>query len=128
MRTVTIAVVAGLVAWSGAASARTFNVVSGGSVRVAQAYSLNPDCTPIGKPAIRMTQPPQHGRVTIRSARIYPAFPASNPRIVCNTHRVPALEGVYIADRGYVGTDSSSFEIIYGSGNYRQYTVSITVR
>jgi len=120
--------VAGLGIWSGDARAQTYNAISGRPLRILNAYSTNPDCSSIGQAVVRMTQAPQHGHVIIRSASIYPNFPASNPRSACNARRVPGVEAVYVSERGYLGFDSASFDIIYASGSYRQYTPTINVR
>jgi hypothetical protein len=118
-----------IVTWSGAASAQTtFNVAAGHQVRVNWAISLNPDCTPDGQIVVRMTQPPQHGRVTIRNGRAFPNYPSSNIRNVCNTRRVPAVESYYRPEPGYTGFDSVSFETIFPGGSYRQNTANIQVR
>jgi hypothetical protein len=117
------------VAWSGTASAQTaFNVAAGHEVRVYWAYSLNPDCTPDGQIVVRMTQPPQHGRVAIRNGRPFPNYPSSNTRNVCNVRRVPGIEAYYQPSSGYTGPDSASFETIFPNGEYRQYTANIQVR
>jgi hypothetical protein len=115
--------------WSGAASAQaTYNVVAGHEVRVVWAYSLNPDCSSLGQVVVRVTQPPQHGRVTIRNSRSFPNFASSNSHSVCNTRRVPGVEGYYRPASGYAGPDSVSFDVIYPSGNYQQSTANIQVR
>ena len=124
----TLAVVATLVAWGGTASAQTYNVVSGNAVRLINAISANPDCTSTGRAVVRVTQPPQHGRITIRSAAMFPRFEPSNPRSICNTRRVPGVEAVYVSERGYVGSDSAAFEAIFPNGEYRTGSSNITVR
>jgi hypothetical protein len=125
---VTVVAAAALVATCGTASAQTYNVVSGHPVRLVNAISANPDCTSTGRAVVRVTQPPQHGRIAIRSAAMFPTFEPSNPRSICNTRRVPGVEAVYVSERGYVGADSASFEVIYAGGVYRQYSASIMVR
>lgn len=70
----------------------------------------------------------QHGRVTIRSGGVFPNFPASNVRNVCNTRRVPGVEAYYRPEPGYLGFDSVGFETIFPSGDYRTYTANIQVR
>ena len=117
------------IAWSGDALAQTtYNVVPGHQVRVLWAYSLNPDCTSLGQVVVRMTQPPQHGRVTTRSGRSFPTFASSNSHSVCNTRRVPGVEAYYQPAAGYAGSDAVSFEVMFPSGNYQQSTANIQVR
>lgn len=117
------------VAWSSTVSAQSaYNVVAGHEVRVYWASSLNPDCTPNGQIVVRMTQPPQHGRVAIRNTRLFPSYPSSSNRNVCNTRRVPGIEAYYQPASGYTGFDSASFEAIFPNGEYRQYTANVQVR
>jgi len=126
------AVLAGLlssVAWPGAASAQTtFNVATGHEVKVSSWVSINPDCTPTGQIVMRVTQAPQHGRVSIRNAAVFPNFPSSNVRSVCNRRRVPGVEAHYRPESGYLGFDSVSLEMISPGGVYRSYTANIQVR
>lgn len=117
------------VAWSGAATAQTtINVVAGHQVQVRWAYSVNPDCTSYGQIVVRITQPPQHGRVVIRNGRGFPNFPSSSKFYVCNTRRVPGVAAFYQPEPGYAGFDSVGFETIYPNGDYRQDTKNIQVR
>lgn len=117
------------VAWSSLASAQTtYNVVAGHQVRVYWAISLNPDCTPDGQVVVRVTQPPQHGRITIRNGRLFPNYQSSNIRNVCNARRVPGVEAYYQPASGYTGFDSVNFETIFPAGAYRQNTANIQVR
>lgn len=117
------------VAGSGCAWAQTtYNVVAGHEVRVNWGVAINPDCRSSGQVVMRVTQPHQHGRVTIRSGGVFPNFPASNVRNVCNTRRVPGVEAYYRPEPGYLGFDSVGFETIFPSGDYRTYTANIQVR
>jgi hypothetical protein len=116
-------------AWANNASAQTaYNVVAGHEVKVYWAYSLNPDCTPNGQIVVRLTQQPQHGRIAIRNARLFPNYPSSNIRYVCNTRRVPGIEAYYHPASGYIGFDTAAFESIFPNGEYRTYAASIQVR
>jgi hypothetical protein len=77
---------------------------------------------------VRITQPPQHGRVVIRNGRNFPNFPNSSKFYVCNTRRVPGVEAFYQSEPGYTGFDSVGFETIYPNGAYRQDTKNVQVR
>jgi hypothetical protein len=96
--------------------------------RVYWGVAVNPDCTSMGQTVIRLTQAPQHGRITIRNASMFPNFPESNPRNICNRRRIPGAEAVYRPDRGYAGPDSAGFELIAPNGAYRSGSVNIMVR
>jgi hypothetical protein len=128
MRHSSVVCLTGLVMLSDAALAQSYTVAADHQARVYYTYSTNPDCTSFGQVIVRLTQAPQHGRVTIRNATVYPNFPASNIRSVCNRRRVPGVEAHYIPERGYTGPDSVSFETIFPDGLYRQSTATISVR
>ena len=66
-------------------------VLSGATVQLGFFCSINPDCTAAGIPTVRITQPPEHGRVTVSRTRGFCYFQRPNPRRACNRRRV---EGV----------------------------------
>jgi len=75
MREFALASVAVLLLSPGVALAQAaYNVTAGHQVRVYYAYAVNPDCTSVGQVVIRMTQAPQHGRITMRNGSAFPNF------------------------------------------------------
>jgi hypothetical protein len=88
---------------------------------------VNPDCTNIRYPEIRITQQPQHGRLQIIKTTVFPNFPPSNVRHVCNTRRVPGIEVHYSSEKGFVGTDIVALEVFTagGSSRNRRHTISV---
>ena len=106
----------------------TGTAASGHPVRIYYAYATNPDCSSQGQPVIKLAQAPQHGKVTISRGGVFPNFPASNIRNACNRRRVSGLEVYYVSQRGYTGTDTAAFEVIFPDGQLRQLTVFINVR
>lgn len=115
--------------WSSAASAQpTFNVAAGHDVKISSWVSVNPDCASTGQIVMRITQAPQHGRVSIRNAGIFPNFPSSNVRSICTARRVRGVEAYYRPESGYLGFDAVGLEMISPGGAYRAYTANIQVR
>lgn len=89
---------------------------------------LNPDCSFVGYPTVRITNGPTHGRVIIRKGKYYPNYSSSNPRNVCNTRRVDATIIKYKSESGYLGWDSFSVDVIFVGGSERLDDFQITVK
>lgn len=101
-------------------------VVSGQPLILYGAYATNPDCTSAGQVVVRVVQSPEHGRVNIRQAGVFPNFPESNPRSICNRRRVNGMKATYVSQRGYVGSDLAILEVFFPAG--RAYRVRIPIR
>jgi hypothetical protein len=125
-----IACFAALLSPIAAAHAQTVSraAASGVPLKLIFANSTNPDCTSIGQPTIKLVEAPQHGHTRISAARDFPTFREGNVRTVCNTRRVAGASAYYVSQRGYVGPDSTTIEIIYRSGRLLHVTYSISVR
>ncbi len=102
--------------------------LSGASINIYHAYSVNPDCSSAGQMVVRVTNPPQHGRIVVKNAQVFPFFPEFNPRSVCNRRRVPGVRVFYSSDRGYTGSDAAAIEIFSPSGQTHDVSYSISVR
>ena len=110
------------------ASAQADKVVaSGRPLQLYRAYSTNPDCTSAGAVVLRVVQPPAHGRVSIRQAGVFPNFPESNPRNVCNRRRVPGVQAIYTSQRGYLGPDSVVLQVLFPAGRGSNVSIAINV-
>jgi hypothetical protein len=90
--------------------------------------ATNPDCSSRGETVVRLTQAPQHGKVTIARASDFPSFPKGNTRYSCNKKRVAGTATVYVSEKGYTGTDSAAIEIIFPTGATARRSYTITVR
>lgn len=101
---------------------------SGSPIVLLQVYATNPDCSAAGRPVVRPTQSPEHGRMTISNTSVFPNFPQGNVRSVCNRRRVPGVIIRYVSQRGYTGTDAAAFEVYFPSGQARRASFFITVR
>lgn len=110
------------------ASAQAEKVVaSGRPLMLYNAYYTNPDCTSGGTVVMRVSQAPEHGRVSIHPTGVFPRFPESNIRNVCNRRRVPGMEATYVSQRGYLGPDLVVLEVLFPNGTGRRVTLPIRV-
>ena len=74
-------------------------VVSGKPLILYQAWATNPDCTSAGAVVLRVAEGPEHGRISIRPASLFPRFSDTNPRSICNRRRVPGMQAMYVLSR-----------------------------
>jgi hypothetical protein len=91
-------------------------VASGRPLMLYEANATNPDCTSAGAVVLRLAQPPEHGRVSIRRTGVFPRFAESNLRSVCNRRRVPGVQATYVSQRGYLGPDFVILEALFPRG------------
>ena len=124
MRTIWIAL--GLVLSLSPAHAQKV-VASGRPLMLYQAWATNPDCTSAGTVVVRVAQPPEHGRLSIRQTGVFPRFPESNLRSACNRRRVPGVLATYVSQRGYVGPDLAVLEVLFPAGRGVRVTLPIRV-
>ena len=96
-------------------------------LRVATLFDLNPDCSVIGVPTVRILEPSKSGSITVEKGTGFPNFPASNSRSKCNANSVDGQVIFYMPEAGYVGTDSVTAEIIYpdGTASMRRYAIEV---
>jgi hypothetical protein len=96
-------------------------------LRVATLFDLNPDCSVIGIPTVRILEPSKSGSVTVEKGTGFPNFPANNARSKCNASSVDGQVIFYMPEAGYVGTDSVTAEIIYpdGTASTRRYAIEV---
>jgi hypothetical protein len=96
-------------------------------LRVAFLYDLNPDCSVIGTPTVRIVEQPKSGKVAVENGTGFPNFPASNIRSKCNSDRAEGTVLSYMPNPGYAGSDSVLVDIIYPDGNAikRRYAIEV---
>jgi hypothetical protein len=96
-------------------------------LQVAFLYDINPDCSVIGVPTVRIVEQPKSGKAAIENGTGFPAFPANNPRSKCNQSRNDGAIISYTPDPGYTGADSITVDIIYPDGNAakRRYAIDV---
>jgi len=103
-------------------------VASGGHVILWVATALNPDCSSNGPVTFKVVKSPTHGKMSIRSARVFPSYPPNNLRSVCNTRRVAGQQVNYVSRNGFTGVDLVEFEIFYPAGQGTITRIPIIVR
>lgn len=122
-------IVAVLCLASTAAHAQYRKVVpSGKPLMLYRATSVNPDCSASGVVTMRIMEAPEHGRITIRRARLFPTYPESNPRHHCNQRRVESVQAVYTSHRDYTGSDHMAIEIFFPAGQHERHSFGVSVR
>lgn len=87
---------------------------SGHTINVYETTGLNPNCSRTGAVTFRTIRSPLHGKLSIVSARVFPTYPSSNIRSVCNSRAVPGYRATYTSARGYVGRDTAEFQVLAG--------------
>jgi hypothetical protein len=118
----------GLCASSAQAFTFSGTIVAGAKHQVGQYSTVHPDCTSEGYATVRVTNPPQHGTVSMRKGKGFAAFPAGDPRSVCNTRKVDGVIVDYQPQPGFIGTDYFSLDAISAAGAERMDDYQITVK
>ncbi|UDL93892.1 hypothetical protein LGH83_15200 [Lichenihabitans sp. PAMC28606] len=90
--------------------------------------SVNPDCTSVGTPTVRLVDGPSRGTITTDKGRDFMVFPRSNVRHVCNRRRLSGLKLFYKSQSGFLGVDHVRVLILSASGTGREATYAIDVR
>ena len=102
-------------------------VIAGKPVKVYRAMNLNPDCSSSGDSVYRIIKKPQHGSLSVKMAKDFAEYPASNSRHVCNTRASSAVRLWYTPAGRYTGMDEFAFTVIYPSGTTEQRTIRVNV-
>jgi hypothetical protein len=97
-------------------------------LRVAFLYDLNPDCSLIGVPTVRILEPPKSGQVTVEKGAGFTNSPANNLRSKCNADRTDGAVMTYVPNPGYKGMDTVVADIIYPDGFAKKRRYAIEVR
>jgi len=101
-------------------------VAVGGVLKVGHYASVNPDCSPLGMPVVRLSVPPTHGVVRTIQTSGFSHF--SGPFAQCDARRVAGVSVEYRPERGFAGADSFSLDIIYASGRERVESFTIMIK
>ncbi|NTG84521.1 hypothetical protein [Rhizobium rhizogenes] len=99
--------------------------VSGERTRIGRDWSLNPDCSMLALPKVRVLEAPKHGKLEINSEAIFPT--ASGFYKKCNATRVRGTVEYYTSDKGFVGKDRIVTRSSYGDGLVQDATTNINV-
>jgi hypothetical protein len=121
-----VSLTAAIVTSSPAQAQNSKTVVAGQTLMVGHYASVNPDCSSLGMPVVRLSAPPAHG--AIRSVKTSGFSRFGKPFQECNTRRVRGVTVEYRPEKGFTGADSFGLDIIYASGRERTEAFSVTVK
>jgi hypothetical protein len=91
-------------------------------IRVGVYVNIRPDCTSGPLPSIKLTSPPENGKVTVKRARVT----ATNVK-QCLAVEVPAFIAFYRSRADFVGVDVLTLEVTFPGGKTEVQRFSITV-
>jgi hypothetical protein len=96
-------------------------------LRVATLFDLNPDCSVIGIPTVRILESSKNGGVIVEKGSGFPNYPANNSRSKCNSNAADGEVIFYMPEAGYVGADAVMVEVIYpdGAASTRRYAIEV---
>jgi hypothetical protein len=101
---------------------RTVKAQGGRDVRIGVFASIRPDCTAGALPTIRLKVPPEHGKVTVKQAKLR----TTNFR-QCLAVEVPAFVAIYRSKPGYSGDDVVVLEVVNPAGKIQVQRITIKV-
>jgi hypothetical protein len=90
--------------------------------------TLNPDCSPVGYPSVRLVAAPSNGSVSIFKGSAFPVYASTNPRSACILRRRAGTLIEYRPRRNFEGSDSFTLDIIFPDGGDRTDSFNITVK
>jgi hypothetical protein len=101
---------------------RTANGQPDSDIRVGVYVNIKPDCTSGPLPAIQLTSPPEHGKVTVKQGKVT----ATNYK-QCLAVEVPAFIAFYRSRSDFAGVDVMTLSIKYPGGKTEVQRISVTV-
>ena len=121
---VTALVVAGIT--SASAQVQSVNRMVSGQpdtdIRVGVYANIRPDCTSGPLPSIKLTSPPENGKVTVKKAMVT----ATNYK-QCLALQVPAFVALYRSRADFAGVDVLTLEVKVPGGKTEVQRISVTV-
>ena len=91
-------------------------------------YALNPDCSSVGIPTVRIIEQPHNGNITVENGTGYSNFPPENQRYECNKRKSEGVVVVYDPHPGFTGADSITLDFITPRGLELKRHYSIEVK
>ena len=91
-------------------------------IRVGVYVNIRPDCTTGPLPSIQLTSPPEHGKVTVKTAKVT----LTNYK-QCLAMQVPAFAVFYRSRPGFAGVDVVTVEVKFPGGRTELQRISVTV-
>jgi hypothetical protein len=101
---------------------RAANGQPGTEIRVGVYVNVRPDCTSGPLPSIQLTSPPEHGKVTVKRAKIT----LTNYKR-CLATEVPGFAVFYRSRPDFAGVDVLMVEIKFPGGRTELQRISVTV-
>ena len=103
-------------------SEKSARAQSGKDVRIGVYVNVKPDCTSGPLPAIRLSEAPSNGTVTVRKGNVT----ATNYK-QCLALQVPAFVAIYRSRGEFSGIDTLELEVKYANGRVELQKFRITV-
>jgi len=91
-------------------------------IRIGLYVNVQPDCTSGPLPTIRLSTPPAHGKVTVKSAKVK----ATNYK-QCLALEVPGFVAFYRSAPGFSGSDVAVLEVKFPNGRTEVQKITVTV-
>jgi hypothetical protein len=108
------------------AQVQTVNRVANGQpdtdIRVGVYANVSPDCTPGPLPSIQLTSPPEHGKVTVKTATIT----LTNYK-QCLAMQVPGFVLFYHSRPDFAGVDVLTVEVKFPGGRTELQRINVRV-
>jgi hypothetical protein len=101
---------------------------SGFPIQIALVFVPNPDCTANWNFNLKTTEEPKYGTLKLSRGDIWPRLPASNPNHGRSGKRIQGLRVIYQSNKGYVGPDNVSLDVIFPHGSEWIDDISVTVK
>jgi hypothetical protein len=95
---------------------------SGKPIQVGLYLNVRPDCTAGPLPTIRLTGPPEHGKVAVKKANVS----ATNFK-QCLAFEVPGLVAFYQSEAKFAGVDTLTLEVRFPGGRTEVQKITVTV-
>jgi hypothetical protein len=102
------------------------SVAAGSVLLLGHFASVNPDCSPLGRTIVRISNAPAHGAVFLREGRGFSVFRGGFEH--CSAVKVEGVSAIYRPQHGYIGADAVGLDVIYPSGSERTENFNITVK
>jgi tetratricopeptide (TPR) repeat protein len=92
-----------------------------------RSHDLNEDCTSIGAVNVEISQPPNHGSISIQKMLFFPSYPSGNVRSVCDSRKAPGTVVFYYPNAGYSGIDEAILTVTNPEGKVTKLEITIAV-
>ena len=91
-------------------------------IRAGVFATIRKDCTAGPLPAVRLINPPAHGKVTVKQGNLR----ATNVKN-CLGMELPAFVAIYRSERDFIGQDRFTLEVVGSNGKAQMQQITVTV-